>query len=473
MVKFKNQNPVKSNGISRREVLKYWVYGVLAAGLLSSILLCGCSRLRGVKGPNIIIISIDTLRADHVSCYGYKKNTTPNIDRLAFQGHCFTNAYTTIPTTLPAHASLFSSLYPKQLSAQRNGEKAPEDATTLAEILNSSGYITAAFVSSMVLDRRYGLAQGFKTYDDPGKRDSCDAEETLDKATVWLGNHSKEPFFLFVHFFDPHTPYYAPESFRRQFGAADISAPPAIEFVREPGRFTADVIGNAIAAYDAEIAYADWALGELMSEVQRLGLDENTVVIFVSDHGETLDELIERYGYAFDHGEFLYAHQLHIPLIIRMPKWIRKEMGIIHTTPVSLVDIMPTILEMVNIKPPSRIAGRSVVPILRGEQFPSSPVFSERRTFGKLPQPFLKGESYSVIEGKWHFIFATDQENELYNLTEDPRERFNLLRESKKVNELKNELHKWLEQVQPLFGPSVFETDKEAVERLRSLGYTE
>ena len=465
-----NSNRKKTNKkLSRREVLKYGLYGGLTAGLSSSLWISGCSKQPKSKGPNVVMISIDTLRADHLTCYGYKRDTTPNIDRLAFEGHRFTNAYTTIPTTLPAHASMFSSLYPRQLSTQRNGEKAPDKAVMLAEILEDSGYTTAAFVSAMVMDKRYGSHQGFQSYNDLGSRVSCRAEETLDKATVWLNDNknNKKPFFLFTHFFDPHTPYYAPESFRRRFGA------PNVKFLPNPPRLTDDVISSSIAAYDAEIAYADWAIGELMKEMKGLGLDENTVVILVSDHGESLDELIKRYKYSFDHGEFIYAHQLHVPLIIRMPKSLSENKAIVHTTPVSLVDVTPTILDVLGIEKLDSMVGRSLSPALRGEKLFHGPVFSERRTFGKLPPPLLRGESYSVIEGKWHLIFSSNREDELYNLADDPRETTNLLGKNQNANALRNNLRKWLEKTGPLFGPSTFETDRETIEKLRSLGYTE
>ena len=242
------------SGLSRRDILRYGLYGGIGGALSGSLWLSGCRkqpRQRKDGRANVLLISIDTLRADHVSCYGYKKLTTPHIDRLARQGHRFSNAYTTMPTTLPAHASLLSSLYPSQLSSRRNGEKVPAGATTLPEILQSAGYATAAFVSASVMDARYGLNQGFQTYDDANIRP---AGKTLVKATKWLKKHSGEPFFLFLHFFDPHTPYHAPESFRTKFDAPNKPFPPASKFVPNPSRFTTGLIRKSIAAYDAEIA---------------------------------------------------------------------------------------------------------------------------------------------------------------------------------------------------------------------------
>ncbi len=422
---------------------------------------------------NLLIISIDTLRADHVSCYGYDEETTPHIDQLAYQGHLFTNAYTTMPTTLPAHASLFTSLYPTQLSTRRNGAKVPAEATTLAEILESSGYATAAFVSATIMDARYGLNQGFHTYDEAMGPGMQIAAKTLAKATAWLMNHRDGPFFLFTHFFDPHTPYYAPEDFRNKFDAPNRETPPEFVFLSNPSQFTPHLVRKVIAAYDAEIAYADWAVGKLISELDRLDLGKHTLVVLVSDHGESLDELITRYGYAFDHGEFLYEHQLRIPLIIRMPERVIKERNIVHTSPVSIVDVMPTILDMLQIDPPGLMAGQSLIPMLHKEKVAHDPIFSEMREFKTPPKPYLAGSDYSIIDDKWHLIFSTIRGTELYNLLDDLSEISNLRRERKETEALIKKLKSRLEHLNPLFGPSIFETDREAIEQLRSLGYVE
>ncbi|MBU0754335.1 MAG: sulfatase [Planctomycetes bacterium] len=225
---------------------------------------------------NVVVISVDTLRADHLSCYGYGRETTPNIDLLARQSLRFTNAYTTMPSTLPAHASLMSSLHPKELTLQRNGEKIPLEATLLAEILESRGYRTGAFVSSVVLDKNYHLDQGFQTDDEAGGSGVRPAEETLGKAVAWLNENREGPFFLFLHLDDPHTFYEAPEVYREKFNAPDIPLPPERSFIQNPRLFTPEKIQQSIAGYDAEIAYADWAVGELLKELDRLRLEKNS-----------------------------------------------------------------------------------------------------------------------------------------------------------------------------------------------------
>jgi arylsulfatase A-like enzyme len=459
---------------NRRGVLRWGLCSALAAVLWLTVCLSGCGRkqARG-EGPNLVIISVDTLRADHVSCYGYKRETTPNIDHLASQGHRFDSVYTTVPTTLPAHASLFTSLYPSQLSVRRNGEAVPAGVVTLAQILETSGYTTGGFVSAIPMDARYGLGRGFQTYVDVGgdERLEIPAEETLSKATRWLKRSANEQFFLFVHFYDPHTWYHAPERFRKKLGAPDEQEPPGRQFVPNPDEYTPERVEEIIAAYDAEIAYADWAVGELLRELVRAGVEDNTVVVVLSDHGESLDELLTRYGYGFDHGEFLYAHQLEIPLIIRTPEDISQGEGIVHGVSVSILDVMPTILDILQIGPPESMEGRSLVPMLRGEPASHEPIFSERRAYQEAPKPYLAAAGYSVIEAEWHVISSGGGAIELYNLLDDPGEVSDLGGEHEKVETLRSELQQWVARLKPLFGPSMFETDKEAIEGLRDLGY--
>jgi len=212
-------------------------------------------------------------------------------------------------------------------------------------------------------------------------------------------------------------------------------------------------------------------VGALRYELAQMGVEDRTVVVLLSDHGESLDELLPRYGYAFDHGEFIYAHQLHVPLIIRMPEEPSAENGVVHTGLVSIVDVMPTILDILEINPVDTMAGRSLMPVLKGEQATSGSLFSQRRTFDKPPRPFLAGEDYSIIRDGWHLIFSTIRDVELYNLAEDPREVSNVVQEREKVDALTGELRRWLHELKPLFGPSRFETDEKAIERLRDLGY--
>lgn len=464
-----------SGGTTRRKLLKYGLYAGLAAGLSPCLWASGCRRRpsRRREQLNLLVISIDTLRADHVSCYGYDLNTTPNIDQLASQSHRFSQAYTVMPTTLPTHASLFTSLYPTQHTTRRNGQGLSAGATTLAEILQSSGYDTAAFVSTHILNAKYGLNQGFQTYNGVGDRKERPAKEPLVKTKRWLWAHRDNPYFLFMHMYDPHTFYFAPSNFRKNFKAPASSMPPKRGFQEDTRQYNRKLVREIIAAYDAEIAYSDWAVGELLEELDRLGLAQSTVVVLLSDHGETLDELIQRYEFAFDHGKFLYAHELRIPLIIHMPSCVSKVEAMVHTSPVSIIDIMPTILEILGLELPDSMMGQPLLDMLRGKSMSHGPIFSERRIFEKPLKPYLAEDDYSIIEGKWHLIHSSIRGVELYDLASDPKELKNLGLEHEKGKYLDRKLREHLDSLRALFVPSVFERDVEAIQRLRSLGYAD
>lgn len=455
-------------GLTRREFLS----AGLTAGLSSSWL-GGCGKSSTRRKYNVVLISLDTLRADRLACHGCTRARTPHIDRLAAQGHRFARAYTTMPTTLPAHASLFTSLYPRQLSVQRNSDRIPEEATFLSEILRAEGWATGGFVSAMVLNQTLGMSRGFDVYDDLGAGIERRATGTLQSALPWLRTHHAEPFFLFAHFYDPHTPYLAPKAFQERFGVTGRSYPPASGFVENREPFTDDVIQRCIAAYDAEIAYTDQVTGRLLGALEELGVADDTLVILLSDHGESLDELLLPYGYAFDHGEFLLAHQLHVPLIFRLPKSLSSGAGSVHTAPVSLVDVLPTVLGTLGLNPPALAMGRSLLPAMQGEGLRSRAVFAERRGFQEPTRPLLAGESCAIIEGSRQYIHSTERQPELYDLGAGPGGMLVLTSHREETADLAGKLQRLVARLDPLFGPSIQGLDEEALKRLRSLGYTD
>lgn len=438
----------------------------------------GCTRL-GHPEFNVLFLSIDTLRADHLSCYGYERTTSPNIDRLAADGHRFSHAYTSMPTTLPAHTSMFTSHYPSENAVRRNGDIVTSSLITLPEILQAAGYTTAGFVSGLPLNSRFGLNQGFDTYEGVKGKPSRTSEDTVKSVRRWFEKYYRRRFFLFVHLFDPHSRYKAPQRFRQPFSAPE-SVPAKFGFIRDRSRMTGDAIATAIAGYDAEIAYADWAIGELLSMLTRFGIEDETLVVLVSDHGESLDELLDRYGYVFDHGEFLYRHQLNVPLIIRLPASMRgRHRTGVHDTPVSTIDVMPTILDIVGVDSPMDTAGRSLLPALQGRELAERPVFSERRMFKKTTRDFLEGSDYSVILGRWHMLLNGGRSNELYDLEADTDEAITYdglaggVSAGAKTRELVRLIHSWRAKTKPLVSKARTEEDRRVLERLRSLGYTQ
>ena len=451
----------KTTKLSRRNLLKTGLYGTLTTTIPTVIWLNGCRKKREAIRPNILFISIDTLRADHLSCYGYSKQTSPNIDSLATHSHVFKKAYATIPTTLPSHLSMFTSMYPTQLGVTSNGKYVSFDIVTLPEILSENGYSTAAFVNYFILGNRYGFTQGFDTVITREGH----ADQPLRYALKWLREYkSEKPFFMFTHFFDPHTPYGPIPHFKKKFAVTDRKHPKGRGFIKNRSALTPQVIKEDIDAYDAEIATADWAVGQLLGELYKLGILDNTMIVLVSDHGESMDELSKR-NYFFDHGAFLYHHHLNVPLIVRLPKAAGTLPANVHHQSVSMIDIMPTILDMLEIDNQGFSEGMSFLPILRGSGITRGPIFSESKRYKCK-------HDYSILDDNWHLIKLANRGFELFDLNTDPGEKNNLFKSRPDIGQkLTPQLIEWIKQLKPRFAPTDKETNKKQLDKLRSLGY--
>lgn len=368
---------------------------VLLVALL--VLVAGCSR----PAPNVLLITVDTLRADHVGAYGYAPAHTPVMDRLASEGLLFENAITAAPITMPAHASIMTGLLPPAHGVRDNGAYVlSAQAQTLAEVLAAAGYDTAAFVSAVVLSKRYGIDQGFAHYDDTLWTEADPklfmirerrAERTVERALNWLdereGKNENRPFFAWVHLFDPHQPYQAP----------------ALETTR------------TVSPYDAEISYADGALGGLIEHLKLTGQLDNTLIVLTADHGESLGEHQER-----THAIFIYRATTHVPLIMRFPRMF--DAASRYPGPVRSIDIMPTVLAIVGLGPPEGMQGQDLLPLLGNpDAAPDLPQYSESLVselgFGMAPLIGVRSKGHTWIRAP---------RNELYDLQNDPDERVNL-----------------------------------------------
>ena len=295
-----------------------------------------------VKPPNVLLITVDTLRADHLSSYGYPILTSPYIDGLAAEGVRFASNYTAIPLTGPSHLTMLTGRYPQEMGVLRNGVSPSSKAAIapLPEILKKSGYLRAAFVSGWPLTSHLThLDRWFDHFDEElGRRyqlfnSSRYAEDVNPPVLKWLRTHGKgkKPFFLWVHYFDPHSPYLDREYFHPKPRAGAGTLPQASN-----DQDTAERIRD----YDSEIYYTDHYIGQVLDEVDRLGLKDSTLVVFTADHGESLGE----HGYV-GHGRHLYEGIVHTPFIMRLPGKIPA--GRVIRTPVSAVDLTPTILDTV------------------------------------------------------------------------------------------------------------------------------
>ncbi|REJ68000.1 MAG: tetratricopeptide repeat protein [Planctomycetota bacterium] len=344
---------------------------------------------------NVILISIDTTRADHLSCYGYPAKTSPYIDAVAAAGVRFERAQTTNPITLPAHSSMLTGTLPPTHGVRDNyNYKLDDSQVTLAEMLSDNGYQTAAFVGAFPLNSLFGLDQGFDVYDDEIPKQGLyelaerRAEEVTDAAVAWLDERDRQPFFMFVHYFDPHSLYRAPLRFATQH----IDVP-----------------------YDAEIAYVDDSLGVLLAKLKELDLYDSSTIIITSDHGEGLEEHGES-----THTFFIYQSTAHVPLVIKSPM---ATAGTVVETPVSIIDIVPTLLELLDIEPPAHLQGIDLGPALRGEPLADAdrPTYTE----SLVPTMFGCAPLRGIVSGSWRYILSPRAE--LYDLRADPSELNNLI----------------------------------------------
>jgi arylsulfatase A-like enzyme len=445
--------------------------------------------------PSVILISLDTLRADHLSAYGYTKIHTPHIDSFAQGGTRFTQAEAQIPLTLPSHTSLFTSTYPFENGVEENGERVPAGVVTLASVLQTRGYKTAAFIGSEFMDQQYGLDQGFDYYDSPFGLETTgvvnplamslrrDGALVVRSARQWLDAHRGQPVFVFVHLFDLHFPYTLPSEIARQKG---------------------------ISRYDAQLEYVDQVMGHFQQELMRGGWWEKSLVVVFGDHGEGLGDHQET-----DHGYYIYESTLHVPLIVHWPQ--RTEIGnwkletgnsrletgnrkletrnsprasalanlevetgnpervssfqfpvSSFSQPVGLIDVAPTILDYLRVPAPASFEGASQLGALKaGESASPRPVYSESIY---AHDAFRWAPLRALRVGKYKYIQAPKAE--LYDLDADPHELTNLVhKKGAMAAELQNELAKVLTRYAPSQRATPPALTPETLAQLESLGY--
>jgi arylsulfatase A-like enzyme/Flp pilus assembly protein TadD len=408
---------------------------------------------------NVVIITIDTLRPNHLGCYGYRQIHTPNIDALAADGIRFERAFTSVPVTLPSHTVIFTGTYPT-LNGMHDfaGNKLGPGQATLASILKSQGYATGAVVGSAVLDSRFGLNRGFDFYYDQfdfNRLQESNIEEmerpgniVADVTLDWLSKNYDKTFFLWMHLYDPHYPYHPP-------------APYDAQYKDRP--------------YDGEIAFADAQVGRLIHFLKEKNLYSSTLIVLSGDHGESLGEHGEK-----THGFFIYNSTLHVPLIIRVPDAAPAKT---LSELVNLADITPTVLNALKIAVPAELQGRDLMPAITAGKVETKQVKSEIDRGSQPARAGLYAETFlprlhfnwselrSIETDKYHFIDAPRPE--LYDLNKDPGETTNLFSQKQAVgSELRAQLSKLIGQYSA--GQELAEKtglDPALMERLKSLGY--
>ncbi len=431
----------------------------------------GCSRSKDPEKqrPNVLLIVIDTARADHFGCYGYHRNTTPNIDRIAETGILFKTVYCQMPTTGPSFASIFTSLFPRSHGVLKNGWVLTDEYPTLAETLKKNGYHTACFISSFVLASKFGYSRGFDYYDEEfppgggtaGRVGMWGGEVvegefdqrgniTTQKVLLWLQKKVKQPFFLMVHYYDPHSPY-------------DPPAPYADMFLEN------DDGDEKVARYDGEIRFVDHQVGQLLEAFKANGLASNTLVIIMTDHGEGLGQ----HGWQ-EHGMFLYDEQTRIVLIM---SWL----GVIPSgakidSVVQAVDVFPTIVDLLGLKLESDVQGASLAAmLLHPERQVDRFAFIQRRpsTERDASREFkVTREQYGIRIGDKKYIWAPREgDEELYNLTDDPQELRNIAGKNKQhAEEMRNAMIKVMnERKSEPVAEAIL--DEQTRKKLEALGY--
>jgi arylsulfatase A-like enzyme len=464
--------------------------------------LCACEERDIDDRADIVMVTIDTLRADHLGCYGYPRNISPFVDWMAEQGVLFENAIAPSATTAPSHASMFTGLYPLQHGVRMNGHRLDNTVPTLAEFLGANGYETAAFVSTRAHFGPGGLDRGFTFFQDP-ERGVNNASKTVQAAKVWLNEWSgRKPLFLWVHLYDPHTPY---ESEHALPAATPEEADEHVRFLLEELRVdygffdsNRELLLLVNDAYDREVLAADRSIRDLYEYVAQRAFAEETLWIVASDHGEGLGS-----HNWLGHSKHIYNEQIRVPLIVHSSSGslsAKRISGIVE-----LVDLMPTIAELAAAEPlpeDRRRPGRSLVSLLKGNGITGEErfAFSQRREFAPdteeqiaemvekrmkgqnsaldamirdmLLNCFESGDKYSLQNSRFKYILRSDFADEFYDLRSDPYETSNLIGTGLEEEELmRASLEAIVATYKQQSSGSALDVDDEAMERLKALGY--
>ncbi len=497
-----------------------------------------CGLLLGCRGEvmdppvageirHVLLISLDTTRADHLGCYGDTRGLTPNLDRLAARGVRFESATSPAPTTLAAHTSIFTGTYPQTHGVARNGFVVNPENETLAELFQAAGWATGAVLGSFALDSRFGLDQGFDRFDeDFDLQIGVTADRTLDRdqnqrqaksvttaALKQFAQVQDERSFHFVHYFDPHVPYEAPRDFVERFGAEDAPASARDSDIEErvvalqapilgEGVGLSAVIGGGLtpellegadgepddaslalaSLYAAEVSYMDAEVGRLLDGLESSGQLANTLIVLTGDHGETFWE----HGDFWNHGLWLYQTTVHVPLVVVLPDG--KGAGTQVSDPVSTIDVFPTLAELIKLPLNERVEGVSLAGALEGR------VLAERPLFLCATQPYRfepppersdvwtnQAKPQAVRRGPWKYVIAPYVQGgyqQLFHLGRDPGERTNLLlgnpgpQAKQALVELRGILEAHWKNAAPL--PSAFDSSQteDTRRRLAGIGYS-
>lgn len=404
--------------------------------------------------PNILLITLDTLRADHLPVYGYPLNTSPNLNKIAEKSVIFENAVSQSSWTLPSHSSIFTGKYPSNHKAIMTHQKLNQEETTLTEILNTKGFYTAGFIGGPYCQSRYGIGQGFMTYRDRldfwnyipifdslrfrliidwfspnlnrilGIDNEKTSTEINKEVFKWLEKNKDQTFFMFINYFDPHSPYNLGSKFKKYFTTNTMSyyyVDSAFSIKRNED-FPEDVIDYMLKLYDTEIFYLDLNLGKLFNKLDEFGIKNNTIIIITADHGEEFYE----HG-RFSHDNTLYEEIIHVPLIIYYPKELKAQRV---KKRIGLINIFPTVLDMLQMEIPEGIDGVSILPLMddnKYSEYNRDHVLSE--LFGRPKIEETKSQ-IAVSQENWKLLDITQWESTAHGDESIPSGLFNIKTDS-------------------------------------------
>ena len=433
------------------------------------MLLCPFGCVSQKKHPNVILIVVDTLRADHLSCFGYHRPTTPNIDRFAADSVFFTNAIAPAPWTAPSLGSLFTSQYPAVLGYEDLPSPINKRFLTLAEVFKNSGYDTKGIISHVIISSRLNFDQGFDSYDEENARGHghVSSPSVTDKAISFLEDQKDGKFFLFLHYFDPHYDFIQHEDYNYypDYDGPLFSRQPLVEEIRRLApSLSPEDIDYLRALYDSEISFTDEHLGRLFHKLKEMDLYDDSLIVFTADHGE---EFCEREGCWIGHTRTLYQELIHVPLIIKLPGKAKKRLSQDY---VGLIDIMPTIVDYAGLETPDDYECEGeIIDLPRGKRRNNKAIFSETKRLANLQ---------AVIKDGWKLIVNTDnREVKLYNFENDPTEKENKAgTEQANLFAFQDTLREWYRHINQKKNRLKLEKEdadltSEQVEILRSLGY--
>ena len=471
-----------SSSLASRIVTRFlWVSRLLFVGV-ALVSVVGCSHREEIRRPNVIVVVIDTLRADHLSHFGYQHPTAPALDRLRNQSTVFTEAYAPAPWTAPSTASLHTGLFPARHQVRRAGGVLTDEATTLAEVLEGHGWHTFGISFNPHISVKTGFDQGFDHLDDFTGTSATypDIDEMVLRVRDWLNKRPRKPFFLYLHPMNVHGPYRVPQAYRSTL----LGHPPSREF-KYFGRVMAGImrkqqldlrqevserfLSSLIEQYDSAIRYTTDKLGEIFSLLETKGLYDESLIVVTSDHGE---ELFEHGG--FSHGYSLHREVLHVPLYIKLPY---QRIGRTITSSVSLMDVYPTILQTLHIDVREPVDGRSLMPLLQGQKDPSElkfdrPFLAQTVWRKRCVARSIVRHPYKLIDLAQNYEGLHDQIL-LYNIVDDPEEKINLAIEKPTiVKQLSAELqHAFAQYEGRQMKTPKNVLDEMDMRRLKSLGY--